>query len=118
MSAWKYKQGDTTPAHRSTLRDGAGNPVNLTDASSEFLLFAADDPSTPILTGADTGPDGAPLAGDGEVEYQWTYTETDALVGHFLGYHDVTFPNGKRKRFPTVGGERVYFMPAPDLLGS
>lgn len=71
---FEIKQGDTGPFLATVLRDGAGEPLNLTNAISVGLsMVLAEHPRTVILDAAS-----ADFVADatGSVSYQWGPTDT------------------------------------------
>lgn len=90
-------EDDTSPAVSATLTDSAGNAIDLTGASVDFVLAeprgggnVVDSPAT--ITNASAG----------EVEYLWSSSDT-ADSGLFYGTFVVTFGDGSVETFPNTG---------------
>lgn len=90
MSVFAVKQGDTLPIIRSTLKDGDGEPLNLTDVTVRFAMRPLA--STTITVDAPATVVGDPE--DGIVEYFWQPGDTD-IAGVSLGEWRVTYSGGE-----------------------
>lgn len=86
-------QGALYPAIWAILKDGVGNPVNLTGASVRFRL--ADLRYKTVVD----GPAQIPSPVSGMVTYQWTDGDTD-VYGDFLGEWIVTFADDTVQKYP------------------
>lgn len=92
-NAFYIKQNDTSPAYRVTLKDGNGDPVDVTAATIRFHMMDADgtvkvDAAGSIVTAA-----------SGIVEYEWSAADTDT-VGTYRAEFEVTYSDGTIGTFP------------------
>ncbi len=96
MSDFFLKQNDTSPALRGTVKDGNGDPVDLTGATVHFHMrdtsgnVVIDAPAT-IITPA-----------EGVLEYVWATGDTEA-AGIFKAEFEVTFSDGSVATYPNTG---------------
>lgn len=105
MATFKVKRHDTWPPITATLRDGEGDPVDLSGASVLFIAQARGESVTKIRA-AMTGPDGAALGASGQVEYRLTASDNDVATTYRLEY-EVTFADGRKQTFPTSGWDTL-----------
>ncbi|MCA1571918.1 MAG: hypothetical protein LC798_16725 [Chloroflexi bacterium] len=96
MSDFVMRVGDRLPAILSTLTDGAGTPLDLTEALSVRFIMRAMDGVAPILDAA------ADVIGDpplGQVRYSWAAGDT-AVAGAYFAEWQVTFSDSRRLTVP------------------
>ncbi len=100
----RIKRNDTAPAFTATLRDSAGDPINLTGAT---ILFLMRNPRTRTLkvSGAMT----IVSATAGTVRYDWVAGDTDRAAVYqvevqvtFSDTTIETFPNGSHHRLEVI----------------
>jgi hypothetical protein len=89
------KAGDTSPPARGTLKDGDGNPANLTDATARFLLRDAFTGLAILSEEADIDADPT----SGRVSYPWQPGDTD-IPGVYRGEFEITFEDAEIESFP------------------
>ena len=97
------KRGDTRPAFLVTLKDGNGNPINLTGCSVTFVMKSADagDNVGPVITSAAAIP--SPTSSNvGQVSYNWAAGDT-YYAGNYWGEFKVNFTDGSVMTFPNTG---------------
>jgi len=88
------KQNDTQPAFQATLKDGAGDPINLVGATVRFQMreFGADvlkiDADAAIIS-----------ALNGIVRYEWAVGDADT-AGFFEAEFVVTYSDNTVETFP------------------
>lgn len=105
MSTTTRKKGDTTPALKITCTDTAtGDPVNLSTASSVRVIATRN--GTNILDATTTGTS----AGVVTQPLTAALTSTNGAV---MVEVEVTWPDGTKQTFPTVG--QLCLMVVPDL---
>jgi hypothetical protein len=80
-------KGDSRPYLNATLKDGAGQPLDLTRCTVQFRASAGPG-TTRIIDSACVVVD----APSGRVKYVWGPTDTQTL-GTFQAYFLVTFPD-------------------------
>jgi len=94
MSNFSIKENDTLPALRAVLKDSAGDPVDLTDATVMFHMRNTSNSNVKV--------DSAAVIIDatgGVVDYQWSAQDTDS-VGQYEIEFEVTFSGGGIQTFP------------------
>jgi hypothetical protein len=101
MPTWTIKRRDTAPVITDILRDGAGNPANLTGASGKFHM-ATWDLSTVLINSAITGPNAGALDTTGAFEYHPTAPNT-LTAGVFRGEVEITYADGSIETWPNEG---------------
>lgn len=96
------KQNDTSPAWQVTLKDAAGNAVDVTGATVVFSMEDAfgtakiNEAAATIVTAA-----------SGVVSYSWSAGDTDT-AGDFFGEFEVTYADSTVETFPnSAKGEPV-----------
>lgn len=94
MSTFGMTQGDRSPAIEMRLLDGKGQPVNLTGATVDFVVWARD--GTLLIDAAATVV-GDPL--DGYVRYEWQAGDTDRPGAHKAQWR-VTYADTAPEHFP------------------
>jgi hypothetical protein len=98
------KQRDTRPKVRATLKDGAGNVVDVTGAAVRFSLRHTSTGSLKVnrqmcATVSGTG---------GVVEYQWSAANGDTdIPGEYSGEFEVTFSDSTVQTFPNARQNRL-----------
>ena len=108
MADFTIKRNDTAPALGPfTLRDADGAAVNLTGTTSRKLtvrttggavLFSAPCQTIDLATG--------------RLSYQWSAANT-ATAGQYEWEVEVTWGDGRKQTFPTIGSMTLEV--APDL---
>lgn len=96
------KKGDTAPPFEATLRDGAGNPVDLAGATARFLMRLSRPPRGVVVVAPATITDAA----GGRVRYAWVAADT-ARAGVFDAEVEITFSDTTIESFPASGFHRV-----------
>lgn len=99
--AFFIKQGDTGPALRATLRDGADVAYDLTGASVRFHMRAVGASSASVDASADLV-----TAENGVVQYDWQSGDT-ATAGIYHGEFEVTHSTGEIETFPNGAHIRI-----------
>jgi hypothetical protein len=95
---FEIKQGDTGPRIETTLLDGDGVPVDLTDAVSvRFKMVAKAHPHAVKLNRVTAGFNPTTA---GEVWYQWAAGNTDTPGSYTIDWQ-VTFPGAIIMTFPS-----------------
>lgn len=95
------KQNDTSPSLRSFLRDGDGDPIDLTGATVKFLMRPIGGTTLKINDSAVIV-----TALSGLVQYEWEVGDTDT-VGSYQAEFEVTYTGGDVETFPNNGYIRV-----------
>lgn len=95
MDRLVIKRGDTLPALRVVLSDGA-TPVDLTGATVRVILTRSN--GTVVVV--DRAP--ATATAEGVVTMPWQPGDT-ATAGQLRGEIEVTFPDGKKQTWPSTG---------------
>lgn len=90
------KQNDTSPAIRGTVKDGAGNAIDITGASVRFHM--RDESGNTVVDASGTVVDGP----NGVIQYSWAAADT-ATVGVFTAEFEVTYGDGSIGTFPNDG---------------
>ena len=88
---------------KTVLRDGYGNPVDLTGATVRFIMrkYGA---STPTVA---TAGEVVPPATNGEVRYEWVAGDLD-IPGLYLAEWEVTYAADEIETFPADGYIHVW----------
>lgn len=96
VDTFKIKRNDTKPVLSATLQYSNGSPVDLSDGSVWFNLAQNNGAYTPVFSGT------AVVTGStlGQVEYQWTGSNTNRS-GLFLGEFQVTWGTGSKMTLPS-----------------
>lgn len=94
------KQNDLFPSVIETVKDGNGNPVDLTGAAVKFSMRPARNPGTPTLALVAANIFG--LATNGQVQYQWSAGDT-AVPGTYEAEFQILPAVGAAFRVPTDG---------------
>jgi hypothetical protein len=97
------KQNDTRPTLRCILLDANELPVDLTAAALEFHMRAYPGGTTKISAGSVTVLN----AGRGDIEYQWSSSDTDTAETYEAEF-EVTYSNGTIQTFPNDKHAFVY----------
>lgn len=106
MAVHQIKEGDLYPPVETVLRDGNGDPVDLTGATVTFSMTAYGESVRKVDGAAVTGDTGGALDATGVVEWHPTADDVDTL-GTFKATWRVAYPSGKPQTFPTVGTDIV-----------
>lgn len=107
----QIKQGDTTPFITATLKDSAGDPVDLTDATVRFLLRDAFTWLEVLAEDAVNDQNGDGSDGSkGQVHYEWQAGDTDD-AGLSRGEFEVTYYDQTVESFPNGGYIFVEILP-------
>lgn len=102
--AFKIKKGDTLPILAAVLKDGAGDPLNVSTATVTFRM--RKDDATPGTRKVNREVDFTTDGSDGAVEIQLT-AEESGQVGQFLGEFLVDFGGGDVQTIPSDDFVRV-----------
>lgn len=98
MADFTIKRNDTAPVLGPfTLRDSAGNAVNLTGATSRELTVRTTGGA--VLFSAECQVVDATA---GRLSYQWAAANT-ATAGTYEWDVEVTYADGRKQTFPTIG---------------
>lgn len=92
------KRGDLSPPIRTTLKDNAGAPVDLTGLSVMFYMRSFI--SGELIVSGEAAIDGQPTTG--KVTYNWQEGETEDTGYHFAEW-EVQLAPGQTQTFPTNG---------------
>lgn len=95
------KRNDTAPAIRATLKDGDGDPVDLTGCSVNFHMV--DEDGTVVVDAAGS----VVTAASGIVEYSWAAADTD-VSGTFRAEFEVTYTDTTIETFPNSGYIKIH----------
>lgn len=96
------EQGDTSPVLTAQLTDEADNPVNLEDASVEFVVSEPRGGETFLHESAN-------VIDSEEALVRYTWQEDDLTeFGRFRFEFVVTYKDGARETFPNVGYHNLY----------
>ena len=98
------KQDDTQPAMKVRLKDSAGNPANLTNATVQAAIQHYSKPAIKFLRSAYVAD-----ASTGEVWLIWQPEETQ-VTGLYRIEFRVTYQDGNRETFPNDGYLMVKIM--------
>jgi len=108
MTVFEIKRGDTAPAFEKSLRDGLGQPVDISDSMEvdfhmrdvDFNTIVDDDTSGAVFV------EEVPEEENGVVVfhalYQWQAGDTSDL-GSYKAEFVVTFSDGTTQSFPRSG---------------
>ena len=99
---WPLKEGDTSPAFKGTLKDGAGVVVDVTGSTVVFSMVNEAGGEPVIDEAAATILDGQ----GGVVAYAWQAGDTDR-PGIYLAEFKVTFADLTVATFPNDGYRRI-----------
>lgn len=102
MADFFIKQNDTSPVIQSILKDSAGDPANLTDATVEFHMTDSDG-TIKINTSDNVSIVGDPLNGTVKYEWQANGTKDTDVAGEFKAEWEVTYSDGSIETFPNDG---------------
>jgi len=91
------KAGDLSPAIRTSLVNGSGEIVNLTDATARFHMRELKTKTTVIDTSAHIVDDRLGL-----VQYNWKTDET-STPGIYQAEFEISYPDGSTETFPSDG---------------
>ena len=94
---FKIKQNDTSPLMVVTLKDAAGNAIDLTAATVRFHMKRINQATVKVYGSATVLDDDA-----GRVRYAWQAADTDT-PGTFQGEFEVTYSTGEIETFPNDG---------------
>ena len=94
---FKIKQNDTSPLLVVTLKDAAGNAIDLTSATVRFHMKRINQATVKVDGSAFVLDDDA-----GRVRYAWQAADTDT-PGTFQGEFEVTYNTGEIETFPNDG---------------
>jgi hypothetical protein len=102
---FNIKQNDTSPQIGAILKDGSGNPIDLTAATVRFHMrrigaSAASVTSAATIVAADAG----------SVKYAWSSGDT-ATAGSFQAEFQVTYTGGGIETFPNDGSIAIEITP-------
>lgn len=108
MSCYKLKQGDRTPALRTTLTDQTtGLPIDLTTAvSAVFRMRKAD--ATTLLINLPASIVSPPTAG--KLEYAWNSGDTDTVGDYYVEW-EVNYGAGNVKTYPSADYNLITIVP-------
>ncbi len=109
-ATFNIKVGDTKPVLQATLKDGAGNAVNLTGTTVKFSM--RDVQSTTIKR--DKGTVVLTDAANGIVTYSWVTADTDT-VGTYLGEFEVTDGSSDVETYPNSEENRLFITIIPEI---
>lgn len=98
MADWNVKQGDTSPAITSTLKNTDGSTINLAGATVKFVMRPQSSTSPTVNAGATITNTTNPA----NVQYTFTATDT-ATPGQYMATWIVTFADSSVMTFPTDG---------------
>lgn len=100
MATFYMKQNDTQPKMLASLKDGEGDPIDLTSASVRFHMRT--------LTGTTVVDAAASIvtAATGLVRYDWQPADT-AAIGSYQAEFEVTYSDTTIETFPNSGYIRV-----------
>jgi len=99
MGKFYIKRNDTAASFQVALRDSAGDAVDLTGASVQFIMSKG---STAKVSAPATIVDAAA----GEVRYDWVAGDTDE-GGYFRAEWEVTDASNRVQTFPNPGYDEV-----------
>ena len=92
---FRIKKGDTSPALKVTVKDGAGNIIDLTNATAQLRLL--DSLGTQVfLKDATVLSPGT----NGQVQYSWGASDT-VTAGEFIGDFKITLSGGSKISVPS-----------------
>ena len=94
---FKIKQNDTSPLMVATLKDAAGNAIDLTAATVRFHMKRISSTTVKVDGAATVLDDDA-----GRVRYAWQTGDTDT-PGTFQGEFEVVYNTGEIETFPNDG---------------
>jgi len=103
-NTFEIKQGDNSPFLETTLLDGEGVALDLTDATTVTLsMTPCEHPRTPVLdnVAADFDADAT-----GSVWYEWQAGDTD-VAGRYNIEWTVIYPSGLHLTIPSKGYDIV-----------
>lgn len=103
--AFNIKQNDTSPQIGAILKDGSGNPIDLTAASVRFHMKRIGA-STASVTA-----DATIINADaGSVKYAWSTGDT-STAGSFQAEFQVTYTGGGIETFPNDSSIAIEITP-------
>lgn len=100
LEDWTLFEGDLLPPLQTTVKDGDGNPFDLTGCTAVFVMNTSDGEA--LVRSAATISDPA----NGVLYYQWQSGDTDARTG--------SDPN--RAYFEITDGSRKFTVPSADYI--
>lgn len=100
MATFYMKQNDTHPKMLASLKDGDGDPIDLTNASVRFHMRTLSGTTVVNAVAAIV------TAATGLVRYDWQAADT-ANVGTYQAEFEVTYPDNTVETFPNSGYIRV-----------
>lgn len=111
MADFYIREGDTASDLADTLRDAAGEPVQINGAAVTLTLAPLRGGALIVDDAADNDDDGS-LPQRGKVHYEWGAGETDD-PGEYLGTWVVDFGGGNVQSYPNDGFILVSITPDP-----
>lgn len=101
MADFTIAQGDTAPALEATLKDGDGNPVDLSGATIKFHMMTKRYNKSLVNKDATISD-----AANGKVQYSWAEGDTDTVGDHHIEW-EVTHSNGDVESFPSAAPQEI-----------
>lgn len=99
MADFYIKTSDTAPTIAATLKDSAGNAVDI-EAATVHIVLQPFDGETSLYAAASN--DQVDEDTTGYVSYEWEAEDLDT-AGAFYGEWQVTFQDGSVETFPNDG---------------
>lgn len=110
MSDVHMRVGNLNPPLHATLKDGLGNPIDLTGTTVKFSMRYLNSPDLPLAVdrGSVVIIQSSPTVDKGKVRYDWQTGDTD-FVGSHIGYFTV-IDDSDNKEFAAPAGNDIVVM--------
>ena len=100
MADFLIKQHSVVPSLTGILKDGDGNPVDLSAATSCVFHMRFEKTQAVVIEDGSCVFDGDRTTG--KVTYIWADGDTD-VVGTYFGEFEITWTGDKEQTFPSTG---------------
>jgi hypothetical protein len=101
----RIKKGITIP-YEYTLKTSNGVAIDLTNATTVFMVMTKDGENVPTINGACSIS--SPKT-DGKVTYAWTASQTSVTGFYWLKFI-ITWSNGKKEEVPSNGYDYILIL--------